>query len=70
MLLDPTSQIAVEANSVYLPYTKENLLRTWRSRLFTMMFTLSFLLLNHDLELMLELVHVRKNSNKFSSSLT
>ena len=35
-----------------------------------MMFTLSFLSLNHDLELMLELVHVRKNSNKFSSSLT
>ena len=37
---------------------------------FYILFELIILLLNYDLELMLELVHARKNSNKFSSSLT
>ena len=35
-----------------------------------MMFTLSFLLLNHDLELKLELVHVRQSISELCFALT
>jgi hypothetical protein len=35
-----------------------------------MMFTLSFLSLNHDLELMLELVHARQSISELCFALT